>query len=67
MVADVFEHMGRHGISADEGPPTSRNGPRRTSTSLFDELNLIADAGFPHPDCFWREGLIAVYGAFKNG
>ena len=35
MVADVFEHMGRHGISADEGPPTSRNGPRRTSTSLF--------------------------------
>ena len=35
--------------------------------SLPDELNLIADAGFPHPDCFWREGLIAVYGAFKNG
>jgi hypothetical protein len=35
--------------------------------SLPDELNLIADAGFPHPDCFWREGLIAVYGAFKSG
>jgi hypothetical protein len=35
--------------------------------SLPAELSLIADAGFPHPDCFWREGLIAVYGAFKNG
>ena len=23
---------------------------------LPDELGLIAAAGFPHPDCFWREG-----------
>jgi hypothetical protein len=35
--------------------------------SLPDELALIADAGFPRPDCFWRDGLIAVYGAFKDG
>ncbi len=35
--------------------------------SLPDELALIAGAGFPRPDCFWRDGLIAVYGAFKDG
>jgi hypothetical protein len=34
--------------------------------SLPDELGLIAAAGFPRPDCFWRDGVIAVYGAFKD-
>jgi hypothetical protein len=34
--------------------------------SLSDELALIRAAGFPRPDCFWRDGLIAVYGAFKD-
>jgi hypothetical protein len=34
--------------------------------SLPDELALIADAEFPRPDCFWRDGMIAVYGAFKD-
>src|SRR5438477_9492886 len=29
-----------------------------------DELGLIAGAGFPRPDVFWRDGEIAVYGAF---
>jgi len=33
---------------------------------LPDELRLIGDAGFPRPDVFWRDGLIAVYGGFKS-
>jgi len=32
----------------------------------YDELDIIAAAGFRRPDCFWRNGLIAVYGAFKG-
>ena len=34
--------------------------------SLPDELALLGDAGFPRPDCFWRDGGLAVYGGFKD-
>ena len=67
MVEDLFAHMGQHGISANEGAAHFAQWAEEDFyVSLPDELNLIADAGFPHPDCFWREGLIAVYGAFKT-
>ena len=33
---------------------------------LTDELGLIADAGFPRPEIFWRDGLLAVYGGFRG-
>jgi hypothetical protein len=26
---------------------------------------MLAEAGFPFPDCFWKEGPIAVYGGYK--
>ena len=68
MVEDLFAHMGQHGISVDEGAAHFAQWAEEDFyVSLPDELNLIADAGFPRPDCFWREGLIAVYGAFKDG
>jgi hypothetical protein len=35
--------------------------------SLPDELALIAEAGFARPDCFWRDGGLAVYGGFETG
>jgi len=35
--------------------------------SLPDELGLIGGAGFPRPECFWRDGGLAVYGAFEDG
>jgi len=35
--------------------------------SLPYELGLIGAAGFPRPECFWRDGMLAVYGAFKDG
>ena len=30
------------------------------------DVDLIHAAGFPRPDCFWRDGGITVYGAFKD-
>jgi tRNA (cmo5U34)-methyltransferase len=68
MVEDLFAHMGQHGISAEEGAAhLAQWAEEDFYVSLPTELSLIADAGFPHPDCFWRDGLIAVYGAFKGG
>lgn len=32
---------------------------------LFDELRALHDVGFAQPDCFWKEGPIAVYGGIK--
>jgi SAM-dependent methyltransferase len=32
------------------------------SFPLRDELDALARAGFPHPECFWRKGPVAIYG-----
>lgn len=34
--------------------------------SLATELALLAEAGFAHPDCFWKRGPSTVYGAFAQ-
>jgi tRNA (cmo5U34)-methyltransferase len=67
MIEDLFAHMARNGISASEaaGHP-AQWAEEDFYVPLPDELHLIADAGFPRPDVFWRDGLIAVYGAFKS-
>jgi SAM-dependent methyltransferase len=31
--------------------------------SVYDELGAMAQAGFEHPECFWRRGPIAILGA----
>ena len=31
--------------------------------SVYEELCAMAQAGFEHPECFWRRGPIAVLGA----
>lgn len=67
MIDDLFAHMGRNGISAKEAEAhLAQWAEEDFYVSLPDELALIADAGFPRPDIFSREGLIAVYGAFKD-
>ena len=33
---------------------------------LVQELELIRTGGFSRPDCFWRDGGLAVYGGFKD-
>src|SRR5262249_26696403 len=65
MVEDLFLHMARSGISASEAAEhLGQWAEEDFYIPLPDELRLIADAGFPKPDVFWRDGMIAVYGAF---
>jgi len=67
MVEDLFAHMARNGISASEAAGhLGQWAEEDFYVPLPDELRLIADAGFPRPDVFWRDGLIAVYGGFKS-
>ena len=33
--------------------------------SITAELTMLAEAGFPFSDCFWKQGPIAVYGGYK--
>jgi len=67
MMEDLFAHMARNGISASEAAVhLGQWAEEDFYVPLPDELRLIADAGFPRPDVFWRDGLIAVYGAFKS-
>jgi len=67
MIEDLFAHMARNGISASEAAAhLDQWAEEDFYVPLTDELRLIADAGFPRPDVFWRDGMIAVYGAFKS-
>jgi tRNA (cmo5U34)-methyltransferase len=68
MLRDWYAHMERNGISAEEADAHfAQWAEEDVYVSLPDELGLIGDAGFPRPDCFWRDGGLAVYGAFKDG
>ena len=67
MIDDLFAHMAGNGISASEAERhLGQWAEEDFYVPLPDELGLIADAGFPRPEVFWRDGLIAVYGAFKS-
>jgi tRNA (cmo5U34)-methyltransferase len=67
MFRDLFVHMEDNGIPREEADAHLAQWAQEDFyVSLPDELGLIAAAGFPRPDCFWRDGLIAVYGAFKD-
>jgi SAM-dependent methyltransferase len=66
MIDDLFAHMGRNGISRTEADGHLAQWAQEDFyATLPDELALIREAGFPRPDVFWRDGLIAVYGAFN--
>jgi hypothetical protein len=59
--------MQRNGISpSDAEKHLAQWAEEDRYVSLPDELGLMAAAGFARPDCFWRDGLIAVYGAFRD-
>lgn len=65
MFAQWAAHMGRHGIAPDEAAAHFAQWATEDSYyPLRDELAMLAEAGFPRPDCFWKAGPIAVYGAF---
>jgi tRNA (cmo5U34)-methyltransferase len=68
MLQDWYEHMEHHGIGAAEADAhLAKWAEEDFYVSLPDELGLIGAAGFPRPECFWRDGMLAVYGAFKGG
>jgi tRNA (cmo5U34)-methyltransferase len=68
MVEGLYAHMERSGMTPAEAHAHFAEWQEEDHyVSLPDELGLIAAAGFPRPDCFWREGFIAVYGAFRDG
>ena len=67
MIDDLFAHMAGNGISGSEAERhLGQWAEEDFYVPLPDELGLIADAGFPRPEAFWRDGLIAVYGAFMS-
>jgi SAM-dependent methyltransferase len=67
MIDGLFAHMALHGISAAEAQAhLVQWAEEDTYKTLPGELALIGEAGFPRPDVFWRDGLIAVYGAFRD-
>jgi tRNA (cmo5U34)-methyltransferase len=67
MIDSLFAHMALSGISTSEAAAhLGQWAQEDTYKPLPNELALLREAGFPRPDVFWRDGLIAVYGAFKD-
>jgi tRNA (cmo5U34)-methyltransferase len=67
MQLDWYLHMSRNGITAEQADAHWAQWAEEDAyMTLPDELSLIADAGFPRPEIFWRDGLLAVYGGFKS-
>jgi tRNA (cmo5U34)-methyltransferase len=67
MVEALFGHMEQTGFSRTEARAHFAQWQEEDFyVSLPDELRLLAEAGFHRPDVFWRDGIIAVYGAFKR-
>ena len=67
MIDGLFAHMQLGGITTAEAQDhLAQWAEEDVYKTLPGELALIRDAGFPRPDVFWRDGLIAVYGAFRD-
>lgn len=67
MLADWYAHMAEHGITKEEADGHFAQWAEEDHyVTLVDELQLIGAAGFPHPECFWRDGGLAVYGGFRD-
>ena len=67
MLRDWYAHMAEHGITEEEADGHFAQWAEEDHyVSLVEELQLIGAAGFPHPDCFWRDGGLAVYGGFRD-
>lgn len=66
MYAAWAAWMGTHGISPHEAEALfARWAGEDRYYPLSTELRLLADAGFTHPECFWKHGPMAVYGGFQ--
>ena len=66
MLRDWYAHMARHGIGEEEADAHFAQWAEEDHyVGLVEELELLHAAGFPRPDCFWRDGGITVYGGYK--
>ena len=66
MLRDWYAHMARHGIGEEEADAHFAQWAEEDFyVGLVEELELVRAGGFLRPDCFWRDGGIAVYGGFK--
>ena len=66
MLRYWLDFMGKHGITEAEGRRHLADWAKEdTYQQMFDELRILAQAGFHHPDVYWREGPFAVYGGIK--
>jgi tRNA (cmo5U34)-methyltransferase len=67
MRRDWQAHMAWNGISAEQADAHfAQWAEEDVYVTLPDELALMAGAGFPRPDVFWRDGMLAVYGGFNT-
>ena len=67
ILHDWYAHMADHGIGeAEADGHLAQWAEEDHYVPLPDELALLAAAGFPRPDCFWRDTGQTVYGAFRD-
>jgi tRNA (cmo5U34)-methyltransferase len=60
------EWMAKHGIGDAEADGLFAQWSREDRyLPLRVELELLRDAGFAQPECFWRYGPMTVYGAYR--
>jgi hypothetical protein len=58
--------MGRAGIEAAEAEALfAKWAGEDRYYPLAVELDLLATAGFPRPECFWKRGVSTVFGGFR--
>jgi len=59
--------MGQHGITEAEAHKHFSDWNKEdTYQQIFDELQALCQAGFQHPEVFWRKGPMTVYGGIKS-
>jgi hypothetical protein len=67
MIRYWLDFMATHGISETEGRNNLAKWSKEdTFQQTFDELMILKSAGFDHPEVYWKEGPIAVYGGTKR-
>jgi ubiquinone/menaquinone biosynthesis C-methylase UbiE len=66
MLCYWLDFMAKHGITETEGRKYLADWAKEDRyQQMFDELTVLAQAGFSRPEVYWREGPLAVYGGIK--
>ena len=66
MLRYWLDFMEKHGITEAQGRQHLADWAKEdTYQQTFDELNILARAGFGRPEIYWRHGPFAVYGGIK--